>query len=80
MTLAHSHCLPQDNRCAPQKYHMCPTVILVSALWLSCDSQLFYYGAHGYPTVHNGYPTVPNGYPGLTWVGARDTCISKKDL
>ena len=34
---------------------------------------------NGYPAVHNGYPVVHNGYPGLTWVGARDTCVSKNE-
>ena len=33
---------------------------------------------NGYPAEHNGYPAEHNGYPGLTGVGARDTCVSKK--
>ena len=33
---------------------------------------------NGYPVEHNGYPAEHNGYPGLTGVGARDTCVSKK--
>ena len=46
-------------------------VILIGAQRLSCGSQRLSCGAQGYPAVHNGYP-------GLTWVGARDTCVSKK--
>ena len=30
-----------------------------------------------YPAVHKGYPAVHNDYPELTWVGARDTSVSK---
>ena len=33
---------------------------------------------NGYPAEHNGYPAEHNGYPGLTGVGARHTCVSKK--
>ena len=29
---------------------------------------------------HNGYPAEHNGYPGLSGVGARDTCVSKKQI
>ena len=53
------------------KVSPCRTVILIGAQWLSCGSQRLSCGAHGYPAVHNGYP-------GQTWVGARDTCVSKK--
>ena len=34
---------------------------------------------NGYPAEHSGYPAEHNGYPGLTGVGARDTCVSKKE-
>ena len=53
-----------------QKYDGCTKVILIGAQRLSCGSQRLSCGAQGYPAVHNGYP-------GLTWVGARDTCVSK---
>ena len=53
-----------------QKYDGCTKVILIGAQRLSCGSQRLSCGAHGYPAVHNCYP-------GLTWVGARDTCVSK---
>ena len=46
-------------------------VILIGAQRLSCGSQRLSCGAQGYPAVHNGYPRH-------TWVGARDTCVSKK--
>ena len=56
---------------AVQKYYGCTKVILIGAQRLSCGSQRLSCGAQGYPAVHNGYP-------GRTWVGARDTCVSKK--
>ena len=57
---------------AVQKYDGCTKVILIGAQRLSCGSQRLSCGAQGYPAVHNGYP-------GQTWVGARDTCVSKKE-
>ena len=47
-------------------------VILVGAQRLSCGSQRLSCGAQGYPAVHNGYPRQ-------TWVGARDTYVSKNE-
>ena len=56
----------------------CPMVILIGALRLFCGSQRLSCGFQKLSCGAHGYLAVPNGYPRLTWVGARDACVSKK--
>ena len=56
-----SGCVGYPDRCT--KVILQLTKVILRCTRLSC-------GAQGYPAVHKGYP-------GRTWIGARDTCVSK---